>query len=624
MLRTLTIRDLRGINRNVDSTDKANSYFAGIENLVPWPEGALSSLVWTGSTGDTSTIVQASCQSAIDTALNAESATKAHLVRIDLTTNATHDLLCVWSKQESKPLMLFPIQKEWNEAIGSTTGNHQCPGPTGGDAPESVTLLYSDLDPELPCFASRVSDFILIGNGTDSNVKFNVSTGTAAEWAVFSPAFNDPAKVSFPPCKHFVMGANREIYGSGNITNPLRVYASQKPGMSVRLIEGLQGLDTSYTEIVLPRATKITGMSLWNNYISAHTDAGVVNLFGHNSAANTTGFKTDQRPSNAESGATSPETIESAIGQGAYYFGSDNQLYYDQAIRGGPFNTYGDSRTDTPLAQFGYCLRHMASYTEGDYRAIIYDSERGLVYIVAKLDTDSWGNAIWCYNERTKAVTGPLTGVVPERIAAIKLGPSRATTLLAMTADGDIHVTCGPQEATRPRNAASSSIEWDEGTLTIPVSSKKRTMALQAAGDANSTFAALELTEDAQRLVFGDDSESSFTASKALRDFSQWSMIDTGMIDLGEADRDKILREVRLSLCQGHDYGVVGVVLDDEGHYRFKETFPGNGRTQPVLRYNIKGRRLRIIILVGCDIYTPLTIREITYGVLNSRSVGKG
>jgi hypothetical protein len=624
MLRTLPIRDLRGVNRNIDSTDKSNAFFSSIENLVPWPEGSLSSLVWTGSTGDSSSIVQIACKADIDTALSGESASHAHLVRIDLTANSRYDLLCVWSKQEAKPLMLMPIYKEWEDVSGSTEGNFRCPGALAGGNPESVTLLYSDLSPTLPCYGSRIADFIVIGNGTDANVKYSISAGTAAEWAVSSPDFKDPAKVSFPPCKHFVMGANREIYGAGNVTNPLNVYASQKPGVSVPLVEGIQSLDTSFTKIVLPGATKINGLSLWNNYISAHTDGGVVNLFGHNSASDSSGYKTDQRPSNADAGATSPESIESALGQGAYYFGEDNQLYYDQAIRGGPFNTYGDARTDTPLAQFGYCLQHMAPYADGDYRSVIYDSERGLVYIVAKLDKTGWGNAIWCYNERSKAVTGPLTGVVPERVTAVKLGPARVTTLLAMTGDGDIHVTCGPQEASRPRNPADTAIEWDEDTLTIPVSSKKRTMALQAAGDTNSTFAALELTEDTQRTVFGDESESTFNATKALRDFSQWAMLDTGMIDMGEADREKTLREVRVSLAQGHDYGVVGVVLNDEGHYRYKETFPGNGRTQPVLRFNIRGRRLRILVFVGVDLYTPLTIKDMTYGLLVSRSLAKG
>jgi len=140
----------------------------------------------------------------------------------------------------------------------------------------------------------------------------------------------------------------------------------------------------------------------------------------------------------------------------------------------------------------------------------------------------------------------------------------------------------------------------------------------------NSKFRATEISDTSIRTVFGDPEESVSTAFESLRDNTVWSMIDTGYIDLGDSDREKTLREVRVALEQSYDYGVVGVVMNDAGHYHYKETFPGNGRTQPVLRFNIRGRKHRIILFIARDIYTPLTITEIAYGLLASRSVAKG
>jgi len=626
MLRILPTRDLKGINTNLDTTDRSQSFFNSVENLVPWPSGAFSSMVWTGATGEDgrdSEIVRSDCKAKIDTALTSESSTKAHLVLISLTAGNDHDLLCVWSKQHSKPLMLFPVSKAWEGELLANS-SYLCPGPLTGAAPHTVTLLSSDLDPSLLCYASRISDFIVIGNGTEANLEYTPATQGVAAFAPVSPTFGDFAQVAFPPCKHFVMGQNREIYGTGNVTNKLRVWATNKPGAQFPVFKGLENLTTTFTDITLVGATKINALSMWNNYITAHTDKGAVALFGVNSASDTSGFKTDQRPSACPAGASNPDCVEDSQGQGAYFLGSDNQLYYDQSIRGGPFNKYGDTRTDSPLAQYGDWAQHMAPYTEGDFRSVIYDRERGLVYIFAKLDATDWGTAMWCYNEQTKGVTGPVTGVCPDLVTSIILAPNRITTLLAMTMNGVIHVSCGPQESTRPRTAATSSIAWNTSDMGIQTDDDRRTMARKETELVNSKFRATEISDTSIRTVFGDPEESVSSAFESLRDNTVWSMIDTGYIDLGDSDREKALREVRVALEQGFDYGVVGVVMDDEGHYRYKETFPGNGRTQPVLRFNIRGRKHRIILFIAHDIYTPLTITEITYGLLASRSVAKG
>ncbi len=627
MLSFIPVEDLRGINTHVDATDQRAGQFRSLDNLVAWPAGALSAMVWTGATGElgrtsASDIVRADCKATIEAALSGEDQSKAHLVRVELTANTEYDLLCVWSSQLAKPLMLFPVKHNWLGAqIAPST--FQCPGPVNGGAPNGVTLLTADLDPSLRWYASPIADRIYLGNGTDANLRYLI-TSRICELLLpdADPAVADRAKEAFPPCTSFIMGVNREIYAAGNVTDPMRVWESDKPGVEYPLFEGIQSSDTSYTDITLDGASKITALSCWNNYISAHTDDGVVDLFGHNSVANSDGFKTEQRPSAVSSGAPNPDCVQDAEGQGAYFLASDNQLYYDQSIRGGPFNKHGDSRSESPLAQFGDWGQHMAGYADGDMRTIIQDRDRGLIYMFADLDAAGWGAAMWCYNEQNKSVTGPITGVAPAVVTSVRLGPKRVTTLLAMSADGILNVSCGPQEAFRQRTIEASAFEWDADTSEI-IDGSTRTIARKDSEPLGLGLRTVEAHETAERVVFGDLTQVG-TEVSALRTAGTWSLLETAMIDLGDANAEKTLREVRLSMDEGVDCNVIVVAFNDEGHYRVKETYPGNARTQPVLRFNLRGRRFRIAIMVARSIYQPLTLRGFTIGILRKSGAAKG
>jgi hypothetical protein len=246
------------------------------------------------------------------------------------------------------------------------------------------------------------------------------------------------------------MGGDREIYATGNVTTPLRVWITDKPGSEFGIYEGIRNLETSYTDITRPAATKITAISVWNNYVTVHTDAGCTNLFGHNTT--TDGYKSNQGPSAVAAGAPNQDCVkDDSDGYGSYYIGDDNQLYKDEAVRGSPFNKRYERRIDSPVSMLDKWNSRMETYADGDYRNVIYDRHRGLTYIWAKIETGQ--NACWCYNEATGGMTGPVTLFNPVYVTSVIMEPTGYTMQIGMSGDGTLYFDTGPNETMIPTTA---------------------------------------------------------------------------------------------------------------------------------------------------------------------------
>lgn len=640
----------------IDSHDKDRGFFRRVEGLCPWPMGAFSSLTWQGfnatteghSGGDTryadlemskeyiadESEVTLQTESGLDleTELSGESVNHTHLVRVRFSGNAAHDLIVAWSRLEHKCKGIWPVYPEWTGEAQDEEGIYAVPITFGTSF--TVGLLATDLDPALPWYCSRIDDRLYFGNGTDLNYRYIPATETFSELTPSGDgAHEDRAQVKFPPCKQFVMGGNREIYATGNVTHPLRVWASDKPGDQYPLFEGIRSANDSYTDVLLPGATKINALSTWNNYISAHTDAGVMNCFGHNNT--TDGYKTESRPSATAAGACNPDCVADAEGFGSYYLGTDNQFYKDESTRGGPFNKRDQRRIDSPVSQFDKWNYQMGTYTGSEQRRVIYDRHRGLVYIIA--DTSDGFTGIWCYNESIRGIAGPILQNNFDAATSFQLKPTGYTTIAAIDDISRLSFCTGPDEGTRLIAPASSSHGWTDTAPALGSSSQAQVYAVRqkeaptlTGGEPEALFA-LRAKGDLLRRVFGHN-ESLTGASPHDSDLewlydgtaaipASWAILDTGFQDFGNDTVEKTLREIRVSLDRGPAVSVNAVAMNDLGHQRtIYGDFAALDGGQKTLRLMLKGRRFRVVVALGYASYDwPITVHGMELRYLASR-----
>jgi len=626
MLRSYTVRGLIGINTGLDQSDAALGYFQNVEGLYPYPVGGFSSPAWDGRTGtfsgsDDSNVISIATKLPILVALVNEDDTKAHFVRIRFNNNSAYDLICVWSLQEDKPLGIWPVQSHWTGEALTEAGQYKTPV----SAVTSVTLLASDFDPSLRWYMSRISDRLYFGNGADQNQRYiKGSEVFEALTARNDPEYEDYAQVDFPACTSFAMGQNREIYATGNAAKPLRMWTTAKPGDQFVLFEGLRNLETSYTDITLPGSTKITALSVWNNYISVHTDAGVVNLFGHGNT--TDGYTADQRPSATAAGAANPDCVkDDSDGFGSFYLGDDNQLYKDEAIRGAPFSKRFERRIDSPIARYGQWNTRMKPYADGEPRQVVYDRQRSLTYIWALVQSGQLG--CWCYNEATTGITGPVTLFNPCCITSVTLAPKGYTMQIGMNSLGVLYFDTGPSESTIAQVESGTDLDFQQGIPELSARSGFSVATKQTEVPADTYPAGLfaeRLDGDLYRKVFGHDTlpdgDSPYDDDfSSLGDFSSWGKLDTGFIDLGDDTVEKTFREVRLSIDMGNPVSTHCLIVNDLGHHRIVSRSVIASENQHVFRFNLRGRRVRIVCLIGYFISRPITIRAFELRYLPGR-----
>ncbi len=315
---------------------------------------------------------------------------KTHLV---ILTGTAHTVLLAWDSAARRS------RGAW--LVGQGNG--------GGGYSVSAPDIGLNATPGLRWYGSWINGNLWLGNGVDPNLCYAGGTLRALGSGVPSSDTDHPAKVHFPPCIQWVTTADKVIYGAGNATDPLKVWATERATALYPNLEGIYSLETSCTSIAHTRATRITALQVDITAVRVHTDAGVITLSGFEDGADAN--KTQQTPTQAPSAALSPNCASDSEGTIAYYFAADHEIYRESgATQGG----YGQKRSrDLPIATSsgaGLWSAAMSSAPAdaGDYQ-LIYDRDNALLFVLAPLANGT--RAIYAYHEPDDgpgAITGPI------------------------------------------------------------------------------------------------------------------------------------------------------------------------------------------------------------------------
>jgi hypothetical protein len=390
-LEYFTIKNFRPVEVKEDSTDQDRTVLRLCEGLVPVPQGALSSgpewkLLW----GIDDLADRAA------TLLAAADQTKTHFLKLN---RLDRTFIIAWSCVLSRALGIFEVVSAPLETELDATDNVVLTAP--------ADAAWRDKDGTAAWFASPIGDRWLLGNGIDANLQWR-----AAALTVFGPA-TPPAdiynlgRIRIPPCTCFRMNEARNLFATGNADLPMRVWITEAPTVKYPFFDGIQSLDVSFIDVPAHGgATAIRAMSLYQSYITLHTDRAPINVYGVNGTSD--GWKCQSAASAANASALNPDCVGDAEGDASFYLGTDLEVYSDQAVRSGPWEKRG-ARAQEIVTEQGSEVWNRDMQRSGASRgyALLYDRDTRLAWIFAR-SVFAGRSMLWLYNERTRTCAGPI------------------------------------------------------------------------------------------------------------------------------------------------------------------------------------------------------------------------
>ncbi len=589
---TFEIRRFLGIRNSEETSDLPRGSLRKAEGFVLTPSGAL-----TGGPS-WSSLLGGNVKSSIQTSLAAADATKVHFVTV---TKGTSCFLIAWDKAAARSRGCWYV------------------GPNNSDPTVSGILFtqYTDANwlnktAALRWYGSWINGALWLGNGTDTNLIFTrvdglfVTGGTLALLGPASPPADtdDLSKYRFPPCKQFVQTAEKVIYGAGNVTNPLYVYASEKATALYPSITGVLSLDTSFVKINHTNATAVNALQLRGGAVVAHTDAGAVLVTGYERGGDA--YKAQQVPTRADSGACNPNCVSDSDGSLAYYLATDFELYRTSAAKQG---NYGEKEQRAPniATAVGEMLwnANMALNGSTDDFAVVHDRKDGLVFILASLSAGT-SSGFYCYHEPDRSdgmIVGPIR--YPDAVEMVMITVNERTYVAILTRAGVLM-------------SAKLSDLYEADSWQLPSYGTALGAAYQSSGSAptpgaglpiaavNSTTGALRLVIDS--VVLGMASPWDQWTSGLTPTVNLWfnnaniAIFEVANEDFGDPASLKEFLQTRLQF-QRNSIAYLGVFAESEGlrHEKWRGTnYP---KEEQLSGLKLLGRRLtlRVVILYFND-----------------------
>lgn len=390
-----SIKSFRGVETKEESSDQDRTVARDCTGLIPVPQGALSngpkwSLLW--GIND--------LPARMATLLAAANQTKAHIVRL---ARGSHVMLICWSIPQSRALGLFNVGSEEVADFASTSGiTLTClPAPAF-----TVSSPYTNKDSLASWFISRIGASWILGNGIDQNLIYQDGV-----LSVFGPGtapedINDRFRVRIPPCTSFRLNERRNLFAAGNAAQPMRVWITDTPSEIYQFPTGVNSLDRSFIDIhSASGATRITALSLFDSYVTVHTDSSPVNIYGVNNTSD--GWACQQAASGASSSAINPSCVGDPIGDASFFLGADLEIYTDQAVRRSQWEKNGARDQEIVTAQAAQVWNRDMSKADMSWGFhVLYDANTRLFWVFGR--TTLGPVMLWAYYERTRTIVGPI------------------------------------------------------------------------------------------------------------------------------------------------------------------------------------------------------------------------
>lgn len=392
-MQQFAIKKLVGISTKTVAESQDRGTLRRADGLICTPTDALSTApTWSVCWGLSGLIAS------MATALSGATANKVHFVTI--TDSTGNIVLVAWD------LSTTSARGIW--VVASGTAAPDFTSGSGVVLASPNTTAYRDKSAALFWYGTWVGSRLFLGNGTDINAVWE-----SGALALLGPSseptdLSNPSRFRFPPCKAFAMGPDGVIYAGGNVSAPLRLYASDPPSYSYPTISGTLTTDRSWTDLnrYVPQGSAIAALSPTQQGCMVHLgNGGVLRAFGKEKS--TDGNLMIQGPTANYAGAFNQACVTTNGFTGTSYFGADSELYGDHAISG----QYGDDAERDDQIE-----THKSS---GQWNRLLYrgglslfrhflldDTLNGRVWLCGPL-TLAQKPGLYSFDRKSQSMTGP-------------------------------------------------------------------------------------------------------------------------------------------------------------------------------------------------------------------------
>lgn len=592
------ITNFRPVETKSDPTDTDRSVLRRAEGVAVSALGSIGpGPCWLPLWGITDLAAQAA------TLLSAADPTKTHFLRV---ARGAHVVLVSWSIARGEPTGVFHVEGSAGDFAFDSTSGLSITAPSGS--------AYRDKDGQAPWYLSVLSSRVVLGNGIDANLTWE--GGALVPYAPAAPTtIYQPAREAFPPCTAFCIGPGRNVFATGNAAAPLRVWLGRAASDTFTEIVGVYDDETSKVDVLYSGGTKTTGLSVWQNYVTVHTDHKPVNFYTVDEDVST-GIRVRQAPSPANSSAPCPACAGDHLGAGPFYFGADGEVYTDQATRTGPYNKTVARDQDIATAEGANDWNAaMVKPIDSRYSGLVYDRETRLLWLFSRTSVPADRGALWAYNDRADGVSGPFRYPNAAAIGVFRTLKGRTVAIVATSSEllyANLSAVVPPEAWLQDAPGTALGAAFAEAALAPTPSAGVPYVGINAAGTGFAQVVAGKRIELAT--PWSEWTETSALTLTRYLNNAHLGIVELGYLDFGNGDLFKQYLEARVKL-QPTSRCYLGVFLESQNRVRsgrwYGSAYP---REEIKVPANLLGQRVRVRLLVLFFNSQPAQLRGLSLG----------
>lgn len=391
-IKSAPVRSFSGLNSLVNETDLPLGTLVNNADCVNiFPRAAITfGPNWGTAWGRTTLSAN------IETALSGADTAKSHFVTL---TRSGCTFLIAYDLANHRPRGIFHVAGIVDPSFSSGSGSSI-------SAPS--TSPYRNYTAGLNFYGSWIQNQLWIGNGTDANIVW-----ASASLALLGPQSTvsspqDPSQYVFPPCTTFLPGSEDQVYGTGNVTYPRRIWCSEPPTINYPTPNGIKTTAYSYLD-TLSNATAITGLSSFGSNLIVHFNIGPPFIIeGYRGSSG--GWKLNQQPTSANASAITPNCARDTK-LASFYLGSDLEFYKLPTFRGSIVDrgynkaSFRDADIVTKQSPGVWNSQATKPISGSDY-FLLDDEKNGRTWAWINMSAGS-RQGIYVYDQRSETITGP-------------------------------------------------------------------------------------------------------------------------------------------------------------------------------------------------------------------------
>jgi hypothetical protein len=295
-------------------------------------------------------------------------------------------------------------------------------GITEDEATPTVTAAYApglDIsDKDKVYYGSWINGDLWLGHGELLNLVYRTSSDTITALGATAPT--DPydiGKDQFPPVKSFIQNAGGAIFGAGHTagTYPAtRVWMTDLPNKEFPKPERIANIDNSYVDILRSDASEVAALSIWQEYVVAHTNSRpwIITRLG----SGNDGWHAEQVPTPIAVSAPNHNAARDLSGIGRNWLGADGEIYEDHIFRASTPDKNFDRDRDIASNRADNVWNELID-RDGQGAHTIFDRVNSRFFAWAPLKggvVGSFGLFVW--DEKNRSIAGPM--LYPSAIAS--------------------------------------------------------------------------------------------------------------------------------------------------------------------------------------------------------------